>query len=261
SPPIKLNHCGEEKVIDLADGSVDEWEHVSEDYVQHEEEAVVLNRDVKVGDKIMITKIDGVEVNPAEFRTVTEIDLELALMVIDCPLNGNNVIEHSDWMYNDDWVLVDDATTSSKYDEEEALQHRQTLAYYDDEALSPSYSDAVKAGMTFAEYTGANITEESLDFEPKEEEVLRGITAESLNFEEAPKSDAVNHPSHYNRYSREVIESIKGLCTPEEFRGYLKGNIIKYSARYGGKDGLQDIDKLAKYTQFLKEFEIEMENE
>ena len=180
SPPIKLDHDGEENVIDLADGSVDEWEHVSEDYVQHEEES---------------------------------------------------------------------------------LQHRQTLAYYDDEALSPSYSDAVKAGMTFAEYTGANITEESLDFEPKEEEVLRGITAESLNFEEAPKSDAVNHPSHYNRYSREVIESIKGLCTPEEFRGYLKGNIIKYSARYGGKDGLQDIDKLAKYTQFLKEFEIEMEDE
>ena len=178
SPPIKLNHCGEENVIYLADGRVDEWEHVSEDYVQHEEES---------------------------------------------------------------------------------LQHRQTLAYYDDEALSPSYSDAVKAGMTFAEYTGVSITEDSLDFETKEEEVLRGITAESLNFEEAPKSDAVNHPSHYNRYSREVIESIKGLCTPEEFRGYLKGNIIKYSARYSGKDGLQDIDKLAKYTQFLKEFEIDME--
>lgn len=180
SPPIKLDHDGEENLIDLADRSIDEWEHVSEDYVQHEEES---------------------------------------------------------------------------------LQHRQTLAYYDDEALSPSYSDAVKAGMTFAEYTGANITEESLDFEPKEEEVLRGITAESLNFEEAPKSDAVNHPSHYNRYSREVIESIKGLCTPEEFRGYLKGNIIKYSARYPDKGGIQDIDKLAKYTQFLKEFEIEMENE
>ena len=178
SPPIKLKHCGEDNLIDLADRRVDEWEHVSEDYVQHEEES---------------------------------------------------------------------------------LQHRQTLAYYDDEALSPSYSDAIKAGMTFAEYTGANITEESLDFEPKAEEVLRGITAESLNFEEAPKSDAVNHPSHYNRYSREVIESIKGLCTPEEFRGYLKGNIIKYSARYSGKDGLQDIDKLAKYTQFLKEFEIDME--
>ena len=180
SPPIKLKHCGEDNLIDLADRRVDEWEHVSEDYVQHEEES---------------------------------------------------------------------------------LQHRQTLAYYDDEALYPSDSDAIKAGMTFAEYTGANITEESLDFEPKEEEVLRGITAESLNFEEAPKSDAVNHPSHYNRYSREVIESIKGLCTPEEFRGYLKGNIIKYSARYSGKDGLQDIDKLAKYTQFLKEFEIEMEGE
>ena len=180
SPPIKLYHDGEENEIYLADGSGDEWEHVSEDYEQHEEES---------------------------------------------------------------------------------LQHRQTLAYYDDEALSPSYSDAVKAGKTFADYTGAHITAKSLDFKTKEDEIIEGITAESLNFEEAPKSDAVNHPSHYNRYSREVIESIKGLCTPEEFRGYLKGNIIKYSARYPDKGGIQDIDKLAKYTQFLKEFEIEMEGE
>src|SRR5699024_11799100 len=144
SPPIKLNHCGEEKVIDLADGSVDEWEHVSEDYVQHEEES---------------------------------------------------------------------------------LQHRQTLAYYDDEALSPSYSDAVKAGMTFAEYTGANITEESLDFEPKEEEVLRGITAESLNFEEAPKSDAVNHPSHYNYGDIEVVDFIEQDTQQYEegFAAYIIG--------------------------------------
>lgn len=219
----------------------------------------MLNRDVKVGDKIAVTMIDGEEVNPAEIRTVVEIDLDKSLMLMDSPVAGNDVVEHDSWMYNDEWRIL-----SEEYEhqhEEETLQHRQAHAYYDDEALSPSYSDAVKAGMTFADYTGVNITEESLDFEPKEEEVLRGITAESLNFEEAPKSDAVNHPSHYNRYSREVIESIKGLCTPEEFRGYLKGNIIKYSARYSGKDGLQDIDKLAKYTQFLKEFEIEMEDE
>ena len=220
-----------------------------------------MSRDVKVGDKIAVTMIDGDVVNPAEFRTVVGIDLDKSLMLLDSPVAGNNVVEHDSWMYNDDWVIVDETTTHSQCDEEETLQHRQSHAYYDDEALSPSYSDAVKAGLTFAEYTGAHITEESLDFEPWEEEALRGITAESLNFEEAPKSDAVNHPSHYNRYSREVIESIKGLCTPEEFRGYLKGNIIKYSARYSGKDGLQDIDKLAKYTQFLKEFEIEMEGE
>lgn len=217
-----------------------------------------MNRDVKVGDTIAVTMVNYDELERVHFAEVTGVyDSFGGGIEIEPHINGEDVL-YIDQDEGDKWRVL---AENPKYDEEETLQHRQSHAYYDDEALSPTYSDAVKAGMTFAEYTGVNITEESLDFEPKEEEVLRGITAESLNFEEAPKSDAVNHPSHYNRYSREVIESIKGLCTPEEFRGYLKGNIIKYSARYSGKDGLQDIDKLAKYTQFLKEFEIEMEGE
>lgn len=210
--------------------------------------------DVRKGDKIVVTKYNG------DFCQRGAIVKEVYTVTIDVQFcdSGELAVIYISSSGLDEW---DYASEDYVQHEEETLQHRQSHAYYDDEALSPTYSDAVKAGMTFAEYTGVNITEESLDFEPKEEEVLRGITAESLNFEEAPKPDAVNHPSHYNRYSREVIESIKGLCTPEEFRGYLKGNIIKYSARYSGKDGLQDIDKLAKYTQFLKEFEIEMEGE
>src|SRR5699024_7391817 len=137
--------------------------------------------------------------------------------------------------------------------EEESLQHRQTLAYYDDEALSPSYSDAVKAGMTFAEYTGANITEESLDFEPKEEEVLRGITAESLNFEDAPKSDAVNHPSHYNYGDIEVIDFIEQVTQQYEdgFDAYIVGNALKYLARSPHKNGLEDVKKAVWYLNRL----------
>ena len=212
------------------------------------------NTDVSKGDKIVVTRYnDDLCHRKAVVKEVYTVTIDVQF----CD-SGELAVLYKDSSGLDVW---DYASEDYVQHEEETLQHRQAHAYYDDEALSPSYSDAVKAGMTFADYTGVNITEESLDFEPKEEEVLRGITAESLNFEEAPKPDAVNHPSHYNRYSREVIESIKGLCTPEEFRGYLKGNIIKYSARYSGKDGLQDIDKLAKYTQFLKEFEIEMEGE
>ena len=108
----------------------------------------------------------------------------------------------------------------------------------DEDKIMPNYIQLASQGMTFSEFAGEDITEESLNFRPYD--------------------DKVNHPNHYNKYSREVIESIKGLCTPDEFRGYLKGNIIKYSARYSDKDGIQDIDKLAKYTQFLKEFELEM---
>lgn len=130
-------------------------------------------------------------------------------------------------------VMSGDSSKTFKLNQVDSIESYEG----EEDIIMPNYIQLASQGMTFSEFAGEEITEESLNFRPYD--------------------DKVNHPSHYNRYSREVIESIKGLCTPDEFRGYLKGNIIKYSARYSGKDGIQDIDKLAKYTQFLKEFELE----
>ena len=131
-------------------------------------------------------------------------------------------------------VMSGDSSKTFKLNQVDSIESYEG----EEDIIMPNYIQLASQGMTFSEFAGEEITEESLNFRPYD--------------------DKVNHPSHYNRYSREVIESIKGLCTPDEFRGYLKGNIIKYSARYSGKDGIQDIDKLAKYTQFLKDFELEM---
>ena len=43
--------------------------------------------------------------------------------------------------------------------------------------------------------------------------------------------DNIN-PSHYKRLPKETIERIQDNLTPEEFKGYLKGNILKYLDRY-----------------------------
>jgi len=40
--------------------------------------------------------------------------------------------------------------------------------------------------------------------------------------------DPVNHPEHYNQGSVECIDAIEAALTPEEFRGYCKGNALKY---------------------------------
>lgn len=40
--------------------------------------------------------------------------------------------------------------------------------------------------------------------------------------------DMVNSPSHYQLDGLEVIDIIRAALTPEEFRGYLKGNDLKY---------------------------------
>lgn len=78
----------------------------------------------------------------------------------------------------------------------------------------------------------------------------------------APKADMVNSPDHYKkRYIREVIQSIKGLCTPEEYRGYLKGSKIKYLARYQDKGGIEDLEKGQWFGAELIAFEKEQINQ
>lgn len=70
--------------------------------------------------------------------------------------------------------------------------------------------------------------------------------------------DPVNRPFHYNWLKKEVIDIIKDCLTEEEFKGYLKGNIIKYSLRAGLKANSsleEDLQKRNKYLQWLKEIE------
>ncbi len=68
-------------------------------------------------------------------------------------------------------------------------------------------------------------------------------------------TDAVNHPLHYggkgNPY--EVIEVLKRWLTPDEFRGFCKGNIHKYLARTKGAAD-EDAGKAAAYARILDEF-------
>lgn len=63
----------------------------------------------------------------------------------------------------------------------------------------------------------------------------------------------VDHPSHYTQGGIECIDAIRAALTPEEFRGYCKGNIIKYAWRERYKGGDEDIRKLSEYAKFAIE--------
>ena len=63
--------------------------------------------------------------------------------------------------------------------------------------------------------------------------------------------DEVNHPSHYTKNgSIECIEAIQASMDLEDFRGYCKGNILKYLWRYESKNNPQQ--DLAKAEWYLK---------
>lgn len=62
-----------------------------------------------------------------------------------------------------------------------------------------------------------------------------------------PVEDNVNHPPHYTKGGIECIAAIRAALTPEEFRGYCKGNAIKYAWRERHKGSDEDLKKGAWY--------------
>lgn len=67
--------------------------------------------------------------------------------------------------------------------------------------------------------------------------------------------DLVNHPPHYTDGSIECIDAIEAQLTPEEYRGYLKGNIAKYAWRERHKGGTESLRKARFYLNRLIEFD------
>lgn len=64
-------------------------------------------------------------------------------------------------------------------------------------------------------------------------------------------SNKVDHPEHYNFGKMETLDLIDNFSTPEEYDGFLKGNIIKYLHRYNFKNGLEDLEKAQWYLNKL----------
>jgi len=74
---------------------------------------------------------------------------------------------------------------------------------------------------------------------------------------------AVSHPSsanqqqvggsHYKSMPIQPWEAMQAWMTLDEFKGFLKGNAIKYLARCNAKGGLEDVKKAHHYTAKLIE--------
>lgn len=63
--------------------------------------------------------------------------------------------------------------------------------------------------------------------------------------------------THYHG-AVEPIELMQSILTPEEFKGFLKGNMIKYAFRAGRKAGEsaeKDRNKYLTYAEWLRTFE------
>ena len=75
---------------------------------------------------------------------------------------------------------------------------------------------------------------------------------------EEEAEDAVNKPHHYNTGNIECIEAIEESMSSVAFKGYLKGNCMKYLWRYDYKGKqVQDLQKAGWYLRKLTEMVTE----
>lgn len=74
------------------------------------------------------------------------------------------------------------------------------------------------------------------------------------------RHDAIE-PDHYKNGDHDLLWHLKDIFTPEEFRGAMKFNIIKYTVRENNKNGIEDIEKGKEYLNRFGEFEKELNNE
>lgn len=84
-----------------------------------------------------------------------------------------------------------------------------------------------------------------------------------MPFEQAPEAfHPVERPIHYASGGLEAIEAMEASMTPEAFRGFLKGNVLKYVWRYEQKNGLEDLEKAKWYlNQLIFALETDQERE
>lgn len=74
-------------------------------------------------------------------------------------------------------------------------------------------------------------------------------------------SDVQVGGDHYRSKAVQPWTAMQAWMTPEEFEGFLRGNVIKYVARYKDKEGLQDVYKAKHYMERLIEHLEEQKND
>lgn len=104
---------------------------------------------------------------------------------------------------------------------------------------------------------------ENGDVEPKKsikhqlygyaEYIQKNIAESHTNNTDTKYTDEVHNPNHYklNGLNIEAVDVIKAVLTEEEFKGWCRGNALKYLMRAGKKDKSKEKQDFAKAGVFI----------
>ena len=116
---------------------------------------------------------------------------------------------------------------------------------------TPAQWDALRKKAPAIEKTGLEAWMQAAhdeDADLWEDESLEDIIAR----EDEEEEDMVGAPKHYNSGNIECIDAIEESMSSHAFKGYLKGNCMKYLWRYDYKGKpVEDLQKAGWYLQKL----------
>lgn len=85
------------------------------------------------------------------------------------------------------------------------------------------------------------------------EYIQKDIAESQTNNTDTKHTDEVHNPEHYklDGLNIEVVDVIRAVLTDEEFKGWCKGNALKYLMRAGKKDKSKEKQDFAKAGVFI----------
>lgn len=85
------------------------------------------------------------------------------------------------------------------------------------------------------------------------EYIQKDIAESQTNNTDTEHTDEVHNPDHYklDGLNIEAVDVIKAVLTDEEFKGWCKGNALKYLMRAGKKDKSKEKQDFAKAGVFI----------
>lgn len=87
---------------------------------------------------------------------------------------------------------------------------------------------------------------------------VSSISRETIKNHIQTISDDVNKPDHYTKGGIETIDFLKAKLSGEEFKGFLKGNVLKYISRSAFKEQEEkDLKKAQFYLNKLVSFYVQ----
>ena len=99
-------------------------------------------------------------------------------------------------------------------------------------------SESCSVGMKFQEFKPKPCCSAKAELEGSTKVALEGSAKTS---------------THYQVGTKQPIEIMQEIMTPEEFQGFCRGNVIKYSLRLGHKDApVKEAAKIEQYSKWLR---------